>query len=368
MLIEDDAEQTSEPSMEQTIAQTLRDIQGREDAPGPDDEAAPVDAAAEPVAEKPTRARGPKGRFAKADETPAPVDEPEPESKPEPVDPTRQPAAPAEEHYTAPSSWKPSARAKLEQADPEIRAEVARRENDVRQWAQQVLPDAELGKALRSTAQPYEAMLQSEGASIDGAFGEFLQINSVLRYGSPEQKAQALYKVAEKFGIPLDGAPQQQQPDAHSHDPRVDMLIQREQLRQREHETAQTARVQTVVEKWSKETKDGKPVRPHLNTVMEEFMDKLPAIKARNPHWSHEQILQESYDRAVRENPTTYALLLKEEQDKAEAKRREENLRKVTEAKKAAAVNVPKRGSLPTQAPVGSMDETIRSKYRELTG
>jgi len=50
-----------------------------------------------------------------------------------------------------PSSWKPTARAEYDKLSPVIKAEIHRREADMSAGAQQLLPDATLGKEMRAS-------------------------------------------------------------------------------------------------------------------------------------------------------------------------------------------------------------------------
>jgi hypothetical protein len=76
------------------------------------------------------------------------------------------------------------------------------------------------------------------------------------------------------------------------------------------------------------------------------------------------QTLAEAYERAIWSVPEVRAKVVAEQQQssaKAAADR-------AAEAKKAASVNVQRRGSLPGVQPVGTMEDTIRQTYRKLTG
>jgi septal ring-binding cell division protein DamX len=78
------------------------------------------------------------------------------------------------------------------------------------------------------------------------------------------------------------------------------------------------------------------------------------------------ETMQEAYDRAVYADPTIRQAILAEEATKAEAKRKEEEAKRVQAAKKAAGVNVK---SSPGQANAPrTMDDELREIARKHYG
>ena len=343
------------------IAATWREITGRmEEAPSLND-------AVEEPQEKP-RARDEAGKFAKVEKVNADAEigkESAPPQTPEAAPVAEaQPAAVADPNDRAPSSWKPAAREQWAKLPPDIRAEVLRRETESHQGFAQIKPDIEFGKAMRQAVDPFRAMIEAEGSTPDRAVAGLFKTAALLRTGSPDMKASEVAKIIQGYGIPLDRlnayltgeAAPQAQPQQEFRDPRFDAYLQQQQARESQEN-------ETVVNQWINEVDaQGQPLRKFYNDVASEMQNLLPAIRESKPGLSKSQLLQEAYDRAVWANPDTRALV----QSELEAKRREENLRTANEAKKAASVNVPRRGHVPSAAPKGSMDDTIRSAAREL--
>jgi len=76
--------------------------------------------------------------------------------------------------------------------------------------------------------------------------------------------------------------------------------------------------------------------------------------------------LEDAYDQAIRAHPTHGAAWLAKQLADAEATRKAEAQRKAKDARQAAAVNVPRRGTLQAAKPVGSMEDTIRDEATRL--
>src|SRR5205807_2564940 len=104
-----------------------------------------------------------------------------------------------------------------------------------------------------------------------------------------------------------------------------------------------------TVTSWMNENDaQGKPLRPYLGDVMNEMSALVPQIRTQSPSLSHDQVLQQAYERATWGNPEIRTLLLQQQAQGASQTRSAENQNRVREAKRAASVNVPRRASLPT--------------------
>ena len=119
------------------------------------------------------------------------------------------PAAPAV--IKAPDGWKETAKAKFATLDPEVQAEIVRREKESHQKITSQDEDRTFGKKIRDIARPYEATMGMVGADLDSAFQNYLRTAHTLITGSPEMRKQALHAIAQAYkvdlGIPLPAAP-----------------------------------------------------------------------------------------------------------------------------------------------------------------
>jgi hypothetical protein len=332
-------------------------------------ETAPEPVVAEP--EAPTRARDETGKFSK--ETAKPIEKAAVKGAPakEPVAPEPMEAVTPEitrDINRAPSTWKPAARVDFEKLPANARAEIHRREADYMNGQAQLLPDAKFGKSITEIMTPYKMLIEAEGGTYERAIADMMKTAAMLRMGTPQQKQQLFLQTAQQFGIDLrqfQAQPgQQQQP---LQDPRVDQLLaQLNQERQQRVQTEQQS-LEGAVTSWMGENDaQGKPLRPYLGDVMTEMSALVPQIRTQSPSLSHDQVLQQAYERATWGNPEIRTLLLQQQAQGASQTRSADNQQRVREAKRAASVNVPRRASLPTPGKPGTLEETIANTAREL--
>lgn len=368
-------------SIDDTLKATLASINERNtDLETPETPATP---------EKPPKARDEAGKFAKVEQAKETAVAPAKDAKAPQIDATPATADPAKELTgragidlnRPPGSWKPAAKAAWDKLDPAVRGEIYRREFDFMDGQAKLIPDAEMGRNLKAIAQPYQAMIDAEGGSIQGALQDYLKTASILRIGSADQKRNALLNIARTFGVDL-GQPQidpnasSQQQQYHSRDPRVDELIsrfetedQRRAAEAQQRAAAEKQQADRSVDGWVAEVDDkGQPKRPYLENVLSPMQEKIPSIRSAHPEWTHQQVLQEAYDRSCREDPEVSEVMFQQRLAAEQEKRREDNLQKVESAKRAAGVPSARRGGTPTTPPLGTMDDTLRETYRALQG
>lgn len=401
---------TLDQSITETLSKTLKDIQSRP-AEG---EAPPVDAEAT-VPDKPIasdRARAEDGKFIKADDKPAPKDPAAPAAKPdkaqiagaieqaaaEPDKPIVTTTGQPIDINRPPSSWKPAAKVAYATLDPAIKTEIHRREADFLNGGKGLKENADFGGEIKGILAPYRALLDAEGGTPQQAIQNYLRTAAVLRQGTPQQKLQAVFGLDQTFNLGLqqhfnskvqeevakrtggqpqagDGtqpqAPTQQQPPVFQ-DPRVDHILAAYQ-RQEQERTAQDKAVRDAATTQFLSAKDekGQPKYQFVDNVLDEMSVRVSAIRAANPALGHEQVLERAYEEAVWANPETRAVLIGQQQ--AQAQQPADNLRKVEQARRANAVNVPKRGAIPHAKPTGKFnspeaDEAMRETLRQLNG
>lgn len=338
-------------------------------------EAAP-EALEKVVEDTPSQDRDESGKFvAKPKEPVATGLSPQSSASPKEDQPASAPAPeaqsePVRDINKAPSSWRPAAKAAYEKLSPEIRAEVHRREGDFLKGQSNLLPDAHLGQSMRQVIDPYRMLIDAEGGTPERAVGQLLQTASILRMGTPAQKTQLLFQIAQQYGVemPNSGTPEPnlgtEQPQR---DPRVDQLFQYLQTQEQGRQAQQQQELEGVAGAWIAETDAaGKPLRPYLDDVMAGMNVRVPQIRGSDPSLSHKEVLQKAYEQETWAHPEIRSILFKEQSEQLEAKNRAENQERVNLAKKAASVNVPRRGSSLTPAKPGSMEETIRKEALRL--
>lgn len=355
----EEVEAVEQESIDDTLKATLSAIRER-------DTEAETETQETVAPEKPAKPRDETGKFAKAVEKPAPTGKEAPQTDA----PSETVETPGLDVNRPPAGWKPAAKAAWAKLDPVVRADIVRREEDFMKGQAQLIPDAEMGRSLKQIAQPYQAMIDAEGGSIQGALQDYLKTASILRMGTAEQKRNSLLSIARAFNVDLGqqqfdpNTQQQTQPT----DPRVDQLMSYLQTQEQNRASQEKQAADRSVDNWMAEIDPkGAPLRPYLENVLDVMQDKIPNLRQAHPDWTHQQVLQEAYDRSCREDPEVSEVIFQQRLAAEQEKRREENLRKVESATRAAGVPSGKR-STPTTAPLGTIDDTLRETYRALNG
>lgn len=176
------------------------------------------------------------------------------------------PAAPAA--AKAPVSWSAEMQALFPSLDPKLQAEINRRELEMTRKITSVDDERTLGRKIKETVQPYQAIMAAEGATVDQAFGSFLNYNFIMRQGTPQQKVQALLNVARVFNVPLQQVLQSPQPNVgqnpaiESLEQRLNRFEQQEQARETQRKQQENAETESQIEAFSKD-----PAHPYFETV-----------------------------------------------------------------------------------------------------
>lgn len=318
-----------EQSMDDTIRETLRSLQDKGVTPDTS-EAAP-----DTPEEKAQAIRDKQGKFA-ANEAP-----------------TEAPLIPVEPVSAAPNTWKKEAQEAWGKADPQIRAEVERREADFHRGIEQYKQAATYGQSMERAMQPFAATIQSLGISPDKAVGELMAADHKLRYGTQQQKNEYFAHLAEAYGVDLGNvsAPEQQYIDPNVQALQNEVQQQRAWI-QNQSLLGQQQADASLNSEISKFAAD--PIHSHFESVKGHMAALLQAGQVPD--------LASAYEQAVYANPTTRALVIAEQQSVARA----EASKKAQAAKTAASVNTRSRPSMPVSQPIGSMDETIRATLRRM--
>ncbi len=325
-----------EVSMDDTILETLRSMQSENDDSAPVETTTP-----ESPEEKAERIRDASGKFAKADTT-----ETNPESMPETVAEEDAPEA-----WTPPNTWKKGAAEKLRNADPEIQAEVARRESDFHRGIEQYKEAAHFGHEIDRAIAPFIGTLNQLQITPAAAITELMKTDQALRYGSQAEKVALFHQLAQSYGIDINQAASYEAPYV---DPQVSALQQQvsqmQSYFQQQNQMAEQQSLQALNNEIAQFA--AKPEHKHFDAVRGHMQALLQA--------GHADTLESAYEQAVFANPQTRALVLAEQQ----AAQRAAAAEKAQLAKKAASVNVRSRSPAPQTAPVGTMDDTIRGLLR----
>ena len=154
----------------------------------------------------------------------------EPEAKAEVEDESTEEAAPEEEDDTAqadekladeqsddtddasdvkidkaPSSWTPANREHWAKLPDSVKQQVAKREREVNDVLQNSAADRKAGQSFTRAAEPYKALMASEGTNDPvQAFNGLMQTVSTLKMGSQEQKAKKISDLIGHYGVDIN--------------------------------------------------------------------------------------------------------------------------------------------------------------------
>lgn len=256
-----------------------------------------------------------------------------------------------------PAGWTPAEKAEWSKLSPVAQAAVSRREAEISRGGQQ----------WSDEKRRYEAMIAPVADSarvrgMDAAQG--IKVLVAAQKALDTDPINAIKRIAQSYGVDLatlagiqaaNGSPEApQQPD-------IAMLV-RQAIGPilapiQERFTAEdSAKQQQAVEYVT--TFATSPGHEHFDAVQDELMAMIPSIKAANPSWGHDKVLQDAYDRATFANPTTRAAILAKRDTDAEAQR-VEAAKKRTLGARLAATSVT---GAPSGAPATQAKDTLRGE------
>jgi len=320
------------------------------------------------------RARDEQGRFA-ASLPPAPAPAPTaaapapaeaagalvaaPAPKPDDAQAAGQAAAPAPAAaIKPPDSWSPAAKAKFSTLDPEIQAEVMRRETEVHKGFTRQDEHRNLGKNFSEAVTPYLPMIRSEGGDPVAAVQTLLQTAYMLRTAPPDQKQNLLIQIAQTYGVDMQGVFTRLSGGQPRVDPQVAQLQQQLwQLQQERQQSSQTteaqqqAQINAEIDAFAADSQNlyFANVKPEMAALMRE---------------GRAQSLKEAYDMACWARPDIRTLMLQQqEQQKVQAAR--------DKAQRARSAGVSISGSPTGSTGAGmsgerSLRDELRANLREV--
>lgn len=124
---------------------------------------------------------------------------------------------------------------------------------------------------------------------------------------------------------------------------------------QQQQQAAHQQTVNSVVAFASEKGQDGQPLRPYFEELGNEVLPFISSVKAQNPTWTHDKVLQEAYDRACWGSPSVRGKM----QAAANAAAEAERLRQGTErAEKARTASASVKSGTPTSPPTTPSDSS----------
>lgn len=356
------------PSMEDSIRARFRELTASPPAEEVSEETAPAEAP--PVKKEPPKKDPATGKFLKkesevstpADEVadpaePAVAEAEEPPAEEAPAEPVKPPTKFAK----APSSYRPDITPDWDKTPESVRAEIHKREDDMHRGIQQYKQLADVGKLFDNEFRPFEAMIRAGNTTAPQLVRNWLATEYQLQTASPQKKAELFATYAKQYGIDMEAVSTAYQAGPIAEpptDPRVADL-------ERQMNDMRTAREREIGDARQREQEViRKEVEAFASAAGHEHYDDVKLDMAALLKEGRAETLQDAYDKATWANPTVREKLRTQQSD-AERKQAAE---KAAAAKKATSTNIAKRGTPPAKPVVGTMDDTLRARYRELTG
>lgn len=273
-----------------------------------------------------------------------------------------------------PKSWKPTVAEKWKTLDPDVKAEVIRREREMTKAFGENNQVREFHKQFGETVRPFEARLRSVGVSPLQAVGELFKADHILSSAPPTQRAQYVAKLVKDYGVDireLDAAlAGEAAPDPVAS--RVEQLLaerlapyQQFMSQQREMAALRDLQVQqeagATIEQMAADTAKF----PYFEHVREDMADIIEMGAKRGLYFSPEQ----AYTRALAMNPEWNAQVAAQNQAAAQMSQAQAANAKAQKALGAASsVSGAPGGSPAGVNPNGSLRDTIEAAWAQVAG
>lgn len=276
------------------------------------------------------------------------------------------PAAPPTADERVPDTWRPEAQAKWAQVDPVVRAEIAKREQDVARFVGEATPAINIAKAVTKTFEPYMPMLQRFGVDPIQHLQGLLQGHTILLFGEPAVKARMIANLAQQAGVDLQALAADPNSSAQANNQQLGYIRSLEERLAR-METGVTGVTSTIQEAREAELSQG-IMAFASDTEQHPFFWEVAntgEIKALIDSGAA-RTLSDAYELAVLKNPVTRAKQLALESKRQAEAAATANAAKVTAARRATGANVKSRGSGRLAPAEETIDETLRDTLSDI--
>ena len=279
-----------------------------------------------------------------------------PSTAPEaPTSSETEPATPAATEWL-PRTWRKEAMAHWAALPPEVKAEIEKREGDIFKGIEQYKPNADIGRALTQTLEPFAQNIRAANVHPLQYIQGIMQVDHALRHGTAEQKQAVWAKLAENYGMLGTQLPEPAYVDPQVQSLQSELKDLKSRLTSRESAEAETlrAKLRADIDKFAND-----PKNVYFNEVANDAAVLLQSGAATT--------LEDAYEKAVWANPVTREKEQKRLKTEADAKNAAEAAKKAEDAAKAKAASV-KSGSHPGGKPVQgqTMDQTLAATLKAI--
>lgn len=287
------------------------------------------------------RPRDSSGRFAPKPIPGAPA--------PEPSVDGQAPAAPegggSPGELPPPASWRAPLKEKWGTIDPEVKAEIARREAEINHGLAASAHRAKAAQVVLQEFEPYAEVLQAEGVTPAAAMRTLLQTAYALRSSGPEHRKAIFLDLAQQYGVDLSSGINSGQAQAEARAFQADIGMRTIQTQQESQAIEYATNVLTQFASM--------PGHEHFNDVRE-IMGNLMATGVCGD-------LETAYQQAVVLHPNLRQKLID-----AEIARRTAAQAQDTARRNAASITGSTPGSVGvTVPPTGGKPGSIRASVEE---
>lgn len=336
-----------------------------------------IENAPEPTIEDTLRdlmeSRGEKlGDGAPPPEPPAPAPKPDAGAPPPPPPPPAPPppAPPGDQRRPpdltkAPTSWKPELAAKWDAIDPDLKAEIHRREEDSARGFTEIKPQLDLGKRFGEAIKPFEVELARFKVDPVALTQNLMAAHRTLSLGSDQEKQTMLARLAADYKIPLPrgggngaaGDPSFGEPGWV--DPELKAL--REELNTLKSGLQNTAQAQMdarraeLAREVTAFAQD--PANPHFDEVTAEIAEIMAQTQGKST-------LKEAYEKAIWQNPAVRTKLIAAQADKARTDKEAEDKKAAETARLNALKPRSRSKDAGASAAAGSIDDTLKETLK----
>lgn len=277
---------------------------------------------------------------------------------------TAAPITPAPGPDALPKTWRPALAEKWATLDPEIKAEVQRREEAMFQGIEGYKADAAQGKIFKQVMAPYEAVLAQHNIDPAQQISGLMRAHHTLALGHPQEKVALFRQLAQDYNVDLDALTVALDPAQQPFtDPAV-AALQKELQTVKSHLSAQQA-AQAEAKRAELSTEIDRFAADKSNVYFDEVANDMAALLQSGAAAT----LKEAYEKAIWVNPAVRQKELTRQQTESAAKAAAEAKAKLDKARKATSANVsssPRSASV--TAPVGSMDDTLKEQLAAIRG
>lgn len=262
-------------------------------------------------------------------------------------------AAAAEKVKDFPSTWTPTLKDKWATVDPEIKAEIAKREGDMFRGIEQYKTDATLGKEVSQLFAPHQALLDQAGMTPAQVTRNLVSAQLTMAQGTPEQKVALIHQLCADYNIVLPGADADASagvpPAVAALQQQVNTLSSQLQAQQTRQAAEQRQSLQSQVDAFMGDKENF----PHAEVLANDIAMLITADKKLT--------LAQAYEKALWANPVTRIEAQKALATEAAKAAKEAEAEKLRKAQEATRNNLKAR---PKNAPAdtgkgATMDDTL---------